>query len=241
MLITSFHVVRSRDIYTVAFSKSSITSVTREKCQYLCFNTTNNRERRPTGPKHEGLNTRHTCDTRVKSDSAEDLWASSFDPFCSFLTVFLWFFSAVKSDDRVKHFKILQAANGKYHVEHIRQFSSLIDLVEHYCIQGLHNTGTLGNPCKRVGRAALLFSSFFIFLFVPLSCGGEKQEVWTFRGDDTVVAIERCLRNVLSLCLEMFLWVCFLIKWAPNTRSRFRKSQKLQELMLVGREWMDQN
>ncbi|XP_073327162.1 protein-tyrosine kinase 6b [Pagrus major] len=56
---------------------------------------------------------------------------------------------SVRSDNRVKHFKILQAAGGNYHVEHNRHFSSLIDLVEHYDSNSLHNTGALGNPCKR--------------------------------------------------------------------------------------------
>lgn len=56
---------------------------------------------------------------------------------------------SVKSDSRVKHFKIPQGDDGSFHVEPGRHFSSLIDLVEHYYTNSLNNTGTLGNPCKR--------------------------------------------------------------------------------------------
>ncbi|XP_042263869.1 protein-tyrosine kinase 6b [Thunnus maccoyii] len=56
---------------------------------------------------------------------------------------------SVKSDSRVKHFKILQANKGHFYVEQNNEFSSLIDLVEHYCTNSLNNTGRLGSPCKR--------------------------------------------------------------------------------------------
>lgn len=56
---------------------------------------------------------------------------------------------SVKSSDRVKHFKIHQRDEKNFYVEHEHHFSSLIDLVEHYCANSLSNTGTLGNPCKR--------------------------------------------------------------------------------------------
>ncbi|XP_070765840.1 protein-tyrosine kinase 6-like [Enoplosus armatus] len=56
---------------------------------------------------------------------------------------------SVKTNNRVKHFKILQADEGTFHVEHSHHFSSLIDLVEHYCANSLNNTCALGNPCRR--------------------------------------------------------------------------------------------
>lgn len=56
---------------------------------------------------------------------------------------------SVKSSDRVKHFKILQSGENDFYVEHEHHFSSLIDLVEHYCANSLTNSGRLGNPCKR--------------------------------------------------------------------------------------------
>ncbi|XP_069573501.1 protein-tyrosine kinase 6-like [Brachyistius frenatus] len=56
---------------------------------------------------------------------------------------------SVRSSKRVKHFKINQADDDHFHMEHHRQFSSLIDLVEHYCANGLKDMGPLGNPCKR--------------------------------------------------------------------------------------------
>ncbi|XP_051280271.1 protein-tyrosine kinase 6b [Dicentrarchus labrax] len=55
---------------------------------------------------------------------------------------------SVRSLNRVKHFKI-HGDENIFYVEHNHQFSSLIDLVEHYSINTLTNTGTLGNPCKR--------------------------------------------------------------------------------------------
>ncbi|XP_044066128.1 protein-tyrosine kinase 6b [Siniperca chuatsi] len=56
---------------------------------------------------------------------------------------------SVRSSSRVKHFKILQADESNFHVEYNHHFSSLIDLVEHYCVNSLNNTCRLGNPCKR--------------------------------------------------------------------------------------------
>ncbi|KAM7405329.1 hypothetical protein PAMP_012599 [Pampus punctatissimus] len=55
----------------------------------------------------------------------------------------------VRSSSRVKHFKILQSGENNFYVEHNCEFSSLIDLVEHYCANGLSDTGRLGSPCKR--------------------------------------------------------------------------------------------
>lgn len=64
--------------------------------------------------------------------------------------------SAVRSDKQVKHFKIHQVDDANFHVEHKHQFCSLIDLVEHYCVKSLNNTGPLGNPCKRVRQDVLV-------------------------------------------------------------------------------------
>ncbi|XP_078144297.1 protein-tyrosine kinase 6-like [Centroberyx gerrardi] len=55
---------------------------------------------------------------------------------------------SVKSDSRVKHYKILQAENDFY-VELNQHFTSLIDLVEHYCTNSLNTTGRLREACKR--------------------------------------------------------------------------------------------
>ncbi|XP_074498783.1 protein-tyrosine kinase 6b [Sebastes fasciatus] len=56
---------------------------------------------------------------------------------------------SVRSSSRVKHFKVLKTEESNYHVEYNHHFDSLIDLVEHYCVNSLNNTGNLGNPCKR--------------------------------------------------------------------------------------------
>ncbi|XP_059189268.1 protein-tyrosine kinase 6b [Centropristis striata] len=56
---------------------------------------------------------------------------------------------SVKSNDRVKHFKVIQADETNFYVEHHNQFSSLIDLVEHYGVHSLNTSGMLGSPCKR--------------------------------------------------------------------------------------------
>ncbi|XP_047425905.1 protein-tyrosine kinase 6b [Mugil cephalus] len=56
---------------------------------------------------------------------------------------------SVRSDNQVKHFKIHQVNDCNFHVEHKHQFNSLIDLVEHYCVNSLNNMDPLGTPCKR--------------------------------------------------------------------------------------------
>ncbi|XP_042346946.1 protein-tyrosine kinase 6b [Plectropomus leopardus] len=56
---------------------------------------------------------------------------------------------SVRSGSRVKHFKVHQADESEFHVEHNHHFTSLIDLVEHYCTNSLSNTGKLGTACKR--------------------------------------------------------------------------------------------
>ncbi|XP_018538383.1 protein-tyrosine kinase 6b [Lates calcarifer] len=56
---------------------------------------------------------------------------------------------SVKTSSRVKHFKIHQAGESDFHVEHNYHFRSLIDLVEHYSTNSLISTGRLGSPCKR--------------------------------------------------------------------------------------------
>ncbi|XP_040917266.1 protein-tyrosine kinase 6b [Toxotes jaculatrix] len=56
---------------------------------------------------------------------------------------------SVRSNSRVKHFKIHQADGGHFNVEYNHHFSSLIDLVDHYSSKSLNNTGRLGSPCKR--------------------------------------------------------------------------------------------
>lgn len=56
---------------------------------------------------------------------------------------------SVRSASRVKHFKVLSTADNNFYVEPNQQFDSLIDLVEHYCVNSLSNSGTLGIPCKR--------------------------------------------------------------------------------------------
>uniref|UniRef100_G3P7N7 Tyrosine-protein kinase n=1 Tax=Gasterosteus aculeatus aculeatus TaxID=481459 RepID=G3P7N7_GASAC len=56
---------------------------------------------------------------------------------------------SVRSGSRVKHFKVLRAEGSLFFVEYNKKFSSLIDLVEHYCGNNMLNIGTLGKPCKR--------------------------------------------------------------------------------------------
>uniref|UniRef100_A0A667YRR0 Tyrosine-protein kinase n=1 Tax=Myripristis murdjan TaxID=586833 RepID=A0A667YRR0_9TELE len=55
---------------------------------------------------------------------------------------------SVKSDSRVKHFKIMHQ-ESVYFVELNQNFTSLIDLVEHYSTHRLSTTNSLGEPCKR--------------------------------------------------------------------------------------------
>lgn len=94
-----------------------------------------------------------------------------FNHFCFFLTLSIYVnLSAVRSSmGPLKHFKIHERDGSDFHVEPNHQFSSLIDLVEHYCTNSLNNTGTLGNPCKRVGPTVLA-----AFLLVPLISGHVK-------------------------------------------------------------------
>ncbi|KAE8292656.1 Protein-tyrosine kinase 6 [Larimichthys crocea] len=56
---------------------------------------------------------------------------------------------SVRSNDRVKHFKVLQGNENDFYVEPNRFFRSLIDLVEFYCANSLNTAHKLGNPCKR--------------------------------------------------------------------------------------------
>ncbi|KAK2897128.1 hypothetical protein Q8A73_013508 [Channa argus] len=56
----------------------------------------------------------------------------------------------MKSNNRVKHFKILQPNENNFCVEPSYNFSSLIDLVEHYCTHSLNNNDRLGKPCKKI-------------------------------------------------------------------------------------------
>ncbi|XP_041655762.1 protein-tyrosine kinase 6b [Cheilinus undulatus] len=56
---------------------------------------------------------------------------------------------SVRSSNRVRHFKVLQTDENNFHVDHSHNFSSLIDLVEHYSANSLNSTCRLGNPCKR--------------------------------------------------------------------------------------------
>lgn len=56
---------------------------------------------------------------------------------------------SVRSNSRVKHFKVLHEDETNFYVEHNNRFSSLIDLVEHYSSNSLNTTGTLGSACKR--------------------------------------------------------------------------------------------
>ena len=93
---------------------------------------------------------------------------------CFSLTVCMFVnLSAVKMSVRVKHFKVHTANETNFYIQHNLQVTSLIDLVEHYCANDLNNTGTLGNPCKRVGGYSLYLycSSFLLHM--------RKQEVWT--------------------------------------------------------------
>lgn len=52
----------------------------------------------------------------------------------------------------MKHFKVLEDNENDFHVEPEQHFSSLIDLVEHYCTQRLNQDPPMGRPCKRVGQ-----------------------------------------------------------------------------------------
>lgn len=61
---------------------------------------------------------------------------------------------AVRSGDRVKHYKILQTNESNFHVEPSARFNSLVELVDFYQKSSLSNAGQLGNPCKRVSQAA---------------------------------------------------------------------------------------
>ncbi|XP_026188787.1 protein-tyrosine kinase 6-like isoform X2 [Mastacembelus armatus] len=56
---------------------------------------------------------------------------------------------SVKSSSGVKHFKVLQSKESNFFVEHNHHFSSLIDLVEHYCTIDLNAVVRLGHPCKK--------------------------------------------------------------------------------------------
>ncbi|XP_034550692.1 protein-tyrosine kinase 6b [Notolabrus celidotus] len=56
---------------------------------------------------------------------------------------------SVRSSNRVRHFKIFQTEESNFHVDHSHNFSSLIDLVEHYSSNGLNNSCKLETPCKR--------------------------------------------------------------------------------------------
>uniref|UniRef100_A0A3Q3WWU5 Tyrosine-protein kinase n=1 Tax=Mola mola TaxID=94237 RepID=A0A3Q3WWU5_MOLML len=55
----------------------------------------------------------------------------------------------VLSGKRVKHFKVVQMDENHFQVERNHHFSSLIDLVEHYCANSLNNGSALGRPCRR--------------------------------------------------------------------------------------------
>ncbi|XP_056129566.1 protein-tyrosine kinase 6b [Lampris incognitus] len=55
---------------------------------------------------------------------------------------------SVKSNSRVKHFKVGQI-DGYFFVELSQQFNSLIDLVEHYLTHSFNIRERLGKPCKR--------------------------------------------------------------------------------------------
>lgn len=73
---------------------------------------------------------------------------------------------AVRSSKRVKHFKVVQMDENHFQVERNHHFSSLIDLVEHYCANSLNNGSALGRPCRRV-RPALpspIAASSFLWL-----------------------------------------------------------------------------
>ncbi|CAJ1084363.1 protein-tyrosine kinase 6b [Xyrichtys novacula] len=56
---------------------------------------------------------------------------------------------SVRDSSRVKHFKIFQTEEKTFLVDQTRDFSSLIDLVEHYHTSGMISSCRLGNPCKR--------------------------------------------------------------------------------------------
>ncbi|KAF7642852.1 hypothetical protein LDENG_00249710 [Lucifuga dentata] len=56
---------------------------------------------------------------------------------------------SVKSSSRVKHFKIMQKDDCQFWVDVNEQFTSLIDLVEFYCHNGLTDIGTLRYTCRR--------------------------------------------------------------------------------------------
>uniref|UniRef100_A0A3B4B4C0 Tyrosine-protein kinase n=1 Tax=Periophthalmus magnuspinnatus TaxID=409849 RepID=A0A3B4B4C0_9GOBI len=56
---------------------------------------------------------------------------------------------SVRSDTRVKHFKVIKDNSNQFHIEPSTHFPTLIDLVEHYKNYNLTNAGLLGKPCKR--------------------------------------------------------------------------------------------
>lgn len=62
--------------------------------------------------------------------------------------------SAVRSGDRVKHYKVFQTNESDFHVEPSHRFSSLVELVDCYQKTSLNNASPLRNPCKRVSQAA---------------------------------------------------------------------------------------
>ncbi|XP_037102165.1 protein-tyrosine kinase 6b [Syngnathus acus] len=57
---------------------------------------------------------------------------------------------SVRSSYRVKHFKITQTSDGLFDLDGMQQFTSLSDLVAHYCSNRLRlsNEDTLGEPCR---------------------------------------------------------------------------------------------
>lgn len=56
---------------------------------------------------------------------------------------------SVRCGSRVKHFKIYQTEDCNFHLDNTHSFSSLIDLVEHYSVNGLNTSCRLGSPSKR--------------------------------------------------------------------------------------------
>lgn len=68
---------------------------------------------------------------------------------------------SVRSSNRVKHYKILQANESSFLIEPGLKFSSLKGLVEHYTTNTLHTTGRLRGPCSRrePGRTDLSHST----------------------------------------------------------------------------------
>ncbi|KAG7472351.1 hypothetical protein MATL_G00107970 [Megalops atlanticus] len=55
---------------------------------------------------------------------------------------------SVKSDNRVKHFKIYKTEE-EFHVDQSKRFTSLVDLVEHFKIHPLASVERLGEACAR--------------------------------------------------------------------------------------------